>query len=288
MDQKTKGKYIGWVGAVAVHALFIIFLLMAGFTIPKPEEEEGMPVMLGDAMDAGGWGDASLTEVDVLPQEAADVPEMASPDQAVDNPLITQDDEETVAMKKPDKPKPETKKVEAAKTDASKDAEAKAKAAAEAEAKAAAEAKRKAAEEAARRKAAEEAAAKRVAGAFGRGAQMGKGNGADEGRQGAPNGNAPTGGGNGGYGSFDLGGRSLGQGGLPRPVYNVQEEGRVVVTITVNPKGQVIATSINRQTNTVSTALRKAAMDAARKARFNEVSGVDNQTGTITYHFQLK
>lgn len=45
----------------------------------------------------------------------------------------------------------------------------------------------------------------------------------------------------GGYGTFNLGGRSIGEGGLPRPAYNVQEEGRVVVSITVNPAGQVIA-----------------------------------------------
>ena len=86
----------------------------------------------------------------------------------------------------------------------------------------------------------------------------------------------------------NLGGRSLGEGGLPRPVYNVQDEGRVVVTITVNPAGHVIATSINRQTNTVNPALRKAAEDAAKKARFNAVSGLNNQTGTITYYFNLK
>ena len=75
---------------------------------------------------------------------------------------------------------------------------------------------------------------------------------------------------------------------MPRPVYNVQEEGRVVVSITVNPAGQVIATSINRQTNTVNAALRKAALDAAKKARFNAVEGVNNQTGTITYYFNLR
>ena len=92
----------------------------------------------------------------------------------------------------------------------------------------------------------------------------------------------------GGYGTFDLNGRSLGSGGLPMPVYNVQDEGRVVVTITVNPAGQVIGTSINKRTNTVNASLRKAAEEAARKARFNQVDGVNNQTGTITYYFKLK
>ena len=108
--------------------------------------------------------------------------------------------------------------------------------------------------------------------------------------EGSKDGNSPSGvkTGTGGYGTFDLGGRSIGEGGLPRPVYNVQEEGRVVVSITVNPAGHVIATSINRQTNTVNTALRKAAEDAARRARFNAVEGVNNQTGTITYYFNLR
>ena len=49
-----------------------------------------------------------------------------------------------------------------------------------------------------------------------------------------------------------------------------------------------IATSINRLTNTVNSTLRKAAEDAIKKARFNAVDGVNNQTGTITYYFNLK
>ena len=94
--------------------------------------------------------------------------------------------------------------------------------------------------------------------------------------------------GNGGYGSFDLQGRELGEEGLPRPAYNTQDEGRVVVTITVNPKGEVIGTQINKRTNTNNPLLRKAALDAARKARFNSIDGIENQTGTIIYYFKLK
>lgn len=189
--------------------------------------------------------------------------------------MLTQEEEETVAIK----PKAEEKKKEAKKPE--KTAAEKAE-----------EARKLAAEKAEReRKAAEEAARKRVAGAFGKGAQMGsKGTTEGEGVHGSPTGNSSSGAtaGTGGYGTFNLGGRSIGEGGLPRPVYNVQDEGKVVVTITVNPAGQVIATSINRQTNTVNPALRKAAEDAAKKARFNTVSGLNNQTGTITYYFNLK
>ena len=89
-------------------------------------------------------------------------------------------------------------------------------------------------------------------------------------------------------GTFDLNGRSISGEGLPIPVNTVQAEGRVVVTITVNPAGQVIATSINLRTNTSNPALRKAAEDAAKRARFNNIDAIDNQTGTITYYFKLR
>ena len=87
--------------------------------------------------------------------------------------------------------------------------------------------------------------------------------------------------------TFDLNGRNISGDGLPIPINTGQEEGRVVVTITVNPDGQVITTSINLRTNTSNTELRKAAEDAAQKARFNRVDGINNQTGTITYYFKL-
>lgn len=270
MNQKKKGKYIGLAGALLVHVVVIALLILVGFTLPEQSEEGGVPVMMGETSDAWGVADPSLVEVETMPEEAApEVPEEAEQE------MLTQEDEETVAIK----PKTEEKKKEIKKPEKT-------------EAEKAEEARKLAAEKAEReRKAAEEAARKRVAGAFGKGAQMGsKGSTEGTGVQGSPTGNSSTGAtvGTGGYGTFNLGGRSIGEGGLPRPVYNVQDEGKVVVTITVNPAGQVIGTSINRQTNTVNPALRKAAEDAAKKARFNTVSGLNNQTGTITYYFNLK
>ncbi len=267
MNPKKKGKYIGILGALLVHVGLILLLILVGFTLPERPEEDGVPVMLGEVPDALGSADPSLVKVDVLPETVT--PEV---EDAVDQEMITQEDEETVAIK----PKAETKKEEVKKpekTEAEKAEEARKLAEAKAEQE---------------RREMEEAASKRVAGAFGRGAQMGnKGETEGQGIQGSQTGDVPaaTSGGIGGYGTFDLGGRSLGEGGLPRPVYNVPDEGKVVVTITVNPAGHVIATGINRQTNTVNSTLRKAAEDAAKKARFNAVSGLNNQTGTITYNF---
>lgn len=262
-------------GALLVHVAFIVLLILVGFSLPEPEEEGGVPVMLGEVPDALGAADPSLVKVDVMPEEPAPPVQ-----ESVEQEIITQEAEETVAIK----PKTEPKKKEEVKKKPVKPEKTEAEKAEEARKLAEAKAERE-------RKEAEEAARKRVAGAFGKGAQMGsKGNTKGEGVQGSPTGNAPTGAtsGTGGYGTFNLNGRSIGEGGLPRPVYNVQDEGRVVVTITVNPAGHVIATSINRQTNTVNPALRKAAEDAAKKARFNAVSGLNNQTGTITYYFNLK
>ena len=272
MDQKAKGKYIGLTGALLVHVAVIVFLVVMGFIVPVPAEEGGMPVMLGEVPEAGGRAEPELVEVDVMPEEIR--PE--EPQVAEEQELLTQDVEETVALE----PKSESKKKEEVKKPEKTEAEKAEEARRLAEAKAERE-----------RKEAEEAARKRVAGAFGKGSRMeSKGNASGEGVQGSAEGNAAEGATSrvGGYGSFSLNGRSIGEGGLPRPVYNVQDEGRVVVTITVNPAGYVIATSINRQTNTVNPALRNAAEDAAKKARFNAVSGLNNQTGTITYYFNLK
>lgn len=280
MNIKRKSEYIGALGALLVHVAVIALLILVSFAVPRPDEEAGgIPVMMGDVdMAQGNFDPSTMVDVEVLPEETPEA--QPQPEVESEQEMITQSEEETVAIKpkaepKTEKPK-EVKKPE--KTAAQKAAEA-----------------RKLAEEKAERerKAAAEAASKRVAGAFGKGSQMGGSKGtaeSGEGVEGSREGNSSTGAksGVGGYGTFNLGGRSIGAGGLPRPVYNVQEEGRVVVSITVNPAGQVIATGIDRMTNTVNAALRRAALDAAKKARFNAVDGVNNQTGTITYYFNLK
>lgn len=89
-------------------------------------------------------------------------------------------------------------------------------------------------------------------------------------------------------GTFDLNGRSITGEGLPRPISTTQAEGRVVVTVTVNPAGEVVSTSINLRTNTSDPELSKVAEEAAKRARFDKINGVDNQTGTITYYFKKR
>lgn len=246
-----------------------------------------------------------------MPQPA--VPEPAVPEPAPEQPLIAQNIEDAPALAAEKKKKEEeakrkaeeearkkkqaeeAKRAEDARLKAEADAKAKAKAEAESKAKAEEEAKRKAEEEArrkaeeeARRKAEEEAkkraaAQNLVTGAFGK--NSGTDNTAN-GVQGSVNGNNPTGAsrGNAGYGDYDLGGRGI-VGSLPKPTFNVNANGKVVVRITVNGNGQVIAAEPTSGTTISNQTVRSAAVEAAKKARFAVKEGAGNVTGTITYYF---
>lgn len=282
MENKKKAKIYGIGGTVLVHVALISLLLLLGFSIPVSQEEGGVPVMLGTEnafADSGNVGD--LVDIEITTQPSSSAPEFNQPEAEE---LLTQDLEETVVI---EEVKEKPKKVDTPKTETPKKPE---KSKEEIEA----EAKRLAEEKAEReRKEAAERTAQRVQGAFGKGSEMKPGatsSGTNAGVSGNPSGTSDKGvSGSGGYGSFDLAGRSLGEGGLPKPVGNFQEGGIVVITITVNPAGKVIDASFNLdKTKTSNPQLRKAAREAALKARFNEVTGVNNQVGTITYNFELK
>lgn len=255
----TKSQIQGAVATLAVHAVAVVLLLLLVMRTPQLEAESGIPVMLGNTELAQGHTESyQFTEVSSVKSDVPNIENapQTQPNPQVEEPLITQPDEPTVEM-----PTPE-----------------------EIEAQKRAEAERLAAER----------AAQQMASAFGKGFEMGSKGTAEEaaaeGTQGTQEGvaGADKAVGIGVQGTFDLNGRSISGSGLPVPVNTVQDEGRVVVNITVNPAGQVIATSINRRTNTVNPDLRKAAEDAAKRARFNKIDGVDEAHGTITYYFKLK
>ena len=278
-NEYRKDKLVGLLGTLIVHGIVFLLLWLLFIRASEPQAESGVPVLLGTELLAQGDGDKfEMTEVDVqpIPQEFSAQPENNfSP---TGEEILSQDMEETIAVE-PKKEKKKEEKVTPA-NPAELPSPEQPKENTEAELRAEAE------------RAAAEAAARSIAGAFGKGYSMENRGEAETGKgiQGSTEGNSETGKptGVGGYGSFDLNGRTLGEGGLPRPEYNVQDEGRVVVTIIVNPTGQVVSADIHRRTNTVNATLRKAALDAARKARFNAVNSVNNQSGTITYYFKLK
>jgi len=226
-DRRKKGEFVGALGALLVHVAVIALLILVSFTVPQPDEDAGgVPVMLGNVESARGFDDPSLVDVDILPEEPeAPAPAETQPELPSEQDLLTQTEEETVVLKPKTEPKKETvkpKEVVKPKEPVKKPEKT--------EAEKAAEAKRLAEEKAEReRKAAEEAAKKKVANAFGKGAQMGGSKGTSAsgtGTEGSKDGNSSTGAktGTGGYGTFDLGGRSLGTGSLPKPAYNVPKK----------------------------------------------------------------
>ncbi len=90
--------------------------------------------------------------------------------------------------------------------------------------------------------------------------------------------------------SYSLAGRNI-TGALKKPDYPGQESGKVVVQITVNKEGRVVAAVPGvRGTTTTNTKLHQAAKNAAMTARFNKVTDPNapiTQKGTITYDFRL-
>jgi TonB family protein len=77
---------------------------------------------------------------------------------------------------------------------------------------------------------------------------------------------------------------------LPKPEYNFQAEGIVVVEVTVNQNGNVTkATAGVKGSTTLNNNLLKAAQKAALAAKFDRKSSAAAfQKGTITYHFLLQ
>ena len=256
---------LSFLWTLLLHVAVVGLLLILHLNKPVMQAESGVPVMLGDMGNLDT--DYEFTEVNSMPAPApASVPVPVAP---MAEPTITQNLEETVAIESGETEKP-VKPVETVKQPTPEEIRA--------------EQERRAAEE----------AQNLMANAFGRSSSMQatsstENNTDNQGTPGSTEGNAsqgkPTGVGS--YGTWDLGGRDM-MGELPRPTYNIQEEGRVVVTIIVDPEGNVIDTRINNRTNTTNLQLRNAAEEAARRTKFNAIGGENNQTGTITYYFKLK
>ena len=106
---------------------------------------------------------------------------------------------------------------------------------------------------------------------------------------GAPNVNVYGEGGDAAGNRWSLEGRGL-VGGLPLPTYNVNDQGVVVVEITVDRNGNVIGVRSGvRGTTATNPALLEAAEAAARRTRFNpDPNAAIQQTGTLTYIFRLQ
>ncbi|MCD7915315.1 MAG: energy transducer TonB [Tannerellaceae bacterium] len=264
-------------GSITIHVVIFLILWFTVLRTIVPEEDGGILVNFGNIDASAGLFEPKYTGHD-LPQETPPPP-LPAP-KTTQEELVTQDIEESVSLADAQKEE-EHRKEEERKRREEQERERKRKE----------EEERKRLEEEQRRK--EQAISNRVAGAFGIGSENTSGQrdaNTGSGNQGNPFGNSDQGAneGIGGYGSFNLNGRSIGAGGLPRPAYTIQEEGRIVINITVDPKGNVIFAEIGKGTNIDNASMRQSAIEAARKAKFNSISGANNQSGTITYRYSLR
>ena len=265
-NKEREFSFLSALWTLLLHGGVIVLLLLLHLNKPVAQAESGVPVMLGNMGNLDT--DYEFTEVNSMPAPApVSVPVPVAP-QA--EPNLTQNMEETVAIESGEKEETVTP-TEEVRQPTPEEIQA--------------ELERQAAQE----------AQNLMANAFGRSSSM-QSNAPTEtdtdvqGTPGSTEGNSsqgkPTG--TGSYGTWDLGGRDM-LGELPRPAYDgIQDEGRVVVTITVDPDGNVVDTRINNRTNTTNLQLRNAAEQAAKKTKFNAIGGENNQTGTITYYFKLK
>lgn len=264
-------------GSVGFHLLILLVLSLTILSTVVPEEDSGVLVNFGNVDEAAGTFEPLNTGQEPMEETTPPPPPTPAVETAKEE-LVTQDVEESVALAEAKKKKEEQrKKEEAIKREQDRIQKEKL------------EQQRLA--DAQRQK--ELAIKNKVAGAFGAGSAAGSSQGSGEtgsGNQGSPFGNSDHGAndGVGGYGSFSLNGRSIGAGGLPRPEYLGQDEGRIVIDITVDPKGNVISATIAKKTTIDNASMRRSALEAAKRAKFNSISGSNNQSGSITYRYSLR
>jgi TonB family protein len=256
----------GFLGSLLFHFILILLMAFSVLRTVPPDEEEGVLVNFGNVNAAAGTFEPQYQGS--MPYQPPTPPTAVQPSADRED-LLTQDMEESVAIEEARKRDNRRREEEAGRI---------------------AEEARKRQEEQQRQ---QNAISSRVAGAFGSGNTANTNQGdapAGTGNQGNPFGNADHGAldGTGGYGGFSLSGRKLATGELPRPSYDVQEEGRIVIDITVDPRGNVIDADINRQrTNITNLSLRRSALEAARRAKFTSIEENRNQSGTITYNYRI-
>lgn len=264
----------------AVLAMLLLFLFLWFYYLDAPfvPEEEGIEVAFGDYEEGGAQEN--------IPSEA--VPEIVAPAPVPqvapsNNDLIVQDDEEALALKK----KAEEERKRLAEEEALRKKQ-------QQEELARIEAERIAREQAAAEKAAKEQAAikraQELGKAFGNNSgSTGSGNSSGSTQQGKPDGGSSSLGITHGNGpSISLKGRTPREGTILKPKDNSNVEGVVVVRICVDAEGNVISATKGQGTDIYDDNLINAAIEAARKVKFNAQEGAQNAYGTITYKFTFK
>jgi TonB family protein len=276
-------------GTIIIHVVLFVVLILASFSVPPPpEKEEGILVNFGT--DETGLGMIEPSPPAVQVKKSAPPPANASK-KADEESLLTQNTEDAPEVKKVD---PETEKKRIEKIEADK----KIRADLEAE-----KIRKKQEDEDNKRIEAEKQRQSdimnRTKNALANSKNAGtnstsEGIAGGTGNQGDPKGSVDSnvrgeGSGLGDKGiSYELKGRGFQK--LPKPKYDYQGEGRVVVEVTVDRSGKVTqAVPGIKGSSTLDEYLLKVAKEAAMEASFEAKPDAPLfQKGTITYNFILK
>lgn len=257
MNSNSLNRLIAIVVAVVLHVAVLLILGTIVLTAEpvKPLNDGGIYVQIGNIDEANGVFEPYIPEPEVVETEP-------SPEE-----LITQDSEETVSLEEQRKKEEEEERLRE-------------------EEQARLEAEARLREE---QQAKENKVSNAMQNAFGANSEStGQGVEAEgDGIQGSYSGNSSEGSmtGTGGWGGFSLAGRRCVE--LPKPTYNSNAVGTVVIEITVDSEGRVVAATVKAGSATHES-LRSAALAAAKKARFDRTSKSGNQVGTITYNFRQR
>lgn len=312
--EESKNKRIGFAGTLFFHIGLIVLLYFLGFRTPLPlPEEEGILVNFGNSNQGVGSRalapskaqkkvaavtpvsvpksapaktepEPSSAQEKVLTQNTEDAPELPSAEEIA---------KKKAADEKARKAKAERDRLAKIEAENKRQEEIRKQQEAEAERKRLEEIERKK-REAVERQAKIDAINNRAKNVFGQGTSSNSSQGVSTGSgnqgkpTGSPNSDNYSGTGLGSKGvSYDLQGHNSLS--IPKPQYNLQEGGKVVVEITVDKNGKVVNARPGMPGSTTSNStLFEAARKAALKAKFNSDSSAPAyQKGTITYHFQL-
>ncbi len=310
--ENSKNKRIGFIGTALFHISIIILLFFFGFRTPIPlPEEEGILINFGNTDQGAGQQKPAPSQANP-PQKSKPKPvvkketETKPIKETTSSPkekILTQNTEDAPAL--PSAEEIAKKKAEEAKRKEQKkqkELEAKKKRLAEQERLKEEKAEQERLAELERERLAEVARQEKITNinnktknAFGSGSSNTTSEGQtfpSGGNQGSQNGSANSnnytgsGLGNKGY-SFNLEGRDAIS--IPKPKYNLQESGKVVVEVTVDRTGKVTSARPGVSGSTTSNiSLLETAKKAALQAVFNSDSKAPAyQRGTITYHFKL-
>jgi TonB family protein len=262
---KEREKREGLIGTILFHLILLALFLFYGLTHQVPIPETGLTVNFG-VTDMGSGDNQPVTDTpdeETPPEPETEVVPPVEPE-AVASPqeVVTQDVEEAIEVPKEKSPE---------EIEAEKAAEA--------------EAKKKAKQEEQRKKLAAMAEKMNNSSKSGGGGDGPDDVPGDKGQtDGGPDG-AYEGGGQ-GNGNYSLGGRAALT--KPKPNYECQEEGKVVIDIKVDRNGKVVYATVGKGTTNTAECLTDRALQAAYKTKWQPKNGAPiEQRGKIIYDFQI-